>query len=145
MFERDAFHASLEFHDGDRLTFLEIVRSLDFDPPNPRPSQRALPRSWWKTASQTRVLAPRDKDARFRIPERGRDDVADGPVPTDRPSKHFHGSMLVRRKNSKGMLHYERSAKALREAVQKVWRKKIHLARWVNFVHTDRVTWRNRA
>jgi len=54
----------------------------------------------------------------------------------DRPdlAEHFYKSMFSKEKE--GVPYYERSAEALRDAVQELRRKKnISLKRWVNFVH----------
>ncbi|KAH9005581.1 CHAT domain-containing protein [Lactarius hatsudake] len=49
-------------------------------------------------------------------------------------ARHFYKSMLSKKKE--GIPYYERAAGALRDAVQKLRRKKrISLERWVNFVH----------
>ncbi len=52
----------------------------------------------------------------------------DGPV----LAKHFYKSMFYKKK--KGVPYYERSAEALRDAVQSLGRKKISLERRVGFV-----------
>ena len=51
-------------------------------------------------------------------------------------AKHFYKSMFKKGQKGKGVLYYERSAEALRDAVKKLRRKRgITLERWVNFVH----------
>ena len=49
-------------------------------------------------------------------------------------AKHFYASVFS--DNWKGALYYERTAEALRDAVQELRRrKKVTTERWVNFVH----------
>jgi hypothetical protein len=45
----------------------------------------------------------------------------------------FYKSILLR--DEPGVAYYERSAQALRDAVQNLRRKGVRLERWVNYVH----------
>jgi CHAT domain-containing protein len=127
------FDASFELHGADRLTLLEIVRSR-------LPSAEFAFLAACHTAELTEdsasdeglhlVAAMQYCGFRSAVGTMWAMADVDGPD----LAKHFYRSMFAKRK--KGIPHYERSAEALRDAVQKLRRKKrISLERWVNFVH----------
>ncbi|KAH9034008.1 CHAT domain-containing protein [Lactarius deliciosus] len=127
------FDAAFELHGDERLTLLEIVRSR-------LPTAEFAFLSACHTAELTEEsiadevlhLAAAVQYCGFRsvvgtmwamVDEDGRDSA-----------KHFYKSMFSGRESTAP--YYERSAKALRDAVRKLRRKKrISLERWVNFVH----------
>ncbi|KAI0298175.1 CHAT domain-containing protein [Multifurca ochricompacta] len=127
------FDASFELYGGERLTLLDIVRSQ-------LPAAEFAFLSACHTAELTDEsmsdealhLAAAMQYCGFRsvvgtmwamLDEDGRD-----------LSKHFYKSVFSRREG--GVPYYERSAKALRDAVKKLRRKRgMTLERWVNFVH----------
>ncbi len=127
------FDASFELHGGDRLTLLEIVRSR-------LPSAEFAFLAACHTAELTEASVPDEglhlvaamQYCGFRSAVGTMWAMAD----VDGPdlAKHFYKSMLSKKK--KGIPYYERAAEALRDAVQKLRRKKkISFERWVNFVH----------
>ena len=127
------FDASFELYGNDRLTLLEIVRSQ-------LPSAEFAFLAACHTAELTDesiadeglhlVAAMQYCGFRSVVGTMWAMADIDGPV----LAKHFYKSMFS--KNKKGIPYYERSAEALRDAVQKLRRKKkISLERWVNFVH----------
>jgi hypothetical protein len=127
------FDAAFELHGDERLTLLEIVRSH-------LPTGEFAFLSACHTAELTEEsiadevlhLAAAVQYCGFRsvvgtmwamVDEDGRD-----------LAKHFYKSMFSGRERSTP--YHERSAKALRDAVRKLRRKRrIGLERWVNFVH----------
>ncbi|KAH9170846.1 CHAT domain-containing protein [Lactarius sanguifluus] len=127
------FDAAFELHGDERLTLLEIVRSH-------LPTAEFAFLSACHTAELTGEsiadevlhLAVAVQYCGFRsavgtmwamVDEDGRD-----------LAKHFYKSMFSGRERAAP--YYERSAKALRDAVRKLRRKRrISLERWVNFVH----------
>ena len=128
------FDASFELHGDDRLTLLEIVRSRRL------PSAEFAFLAACHTAELTEdsvsdeglhlVAAMQYCGFRSAVGTMWAMADIDGPD----LAKHFYRSMFAKRK--KGIPYYERSAEALRDAVQKLRRKrKISLERWVNFVH----------
>ncbi|KAF8271614.1 CHAT domain-containing protein, partial [Lactarius quietus] len=129
------FDASFELHEGSRLTLLEIVRSH-------LPSAKFAFLSACHTAEITDEsiadeglhLAAAVRYCGFRSVVGTMWAMAD----TDGQdlSKHFYKSVFLNRTCHRGVPYYERSAKALRDAVKKMRRKRgITLERWVNFVH----------
>jgi CHAT domain-containing protein/tetratricopeptide (TPR) repeat protein len=127
------FDASFELHGADRLTLLEIVRSR-------LPSAEFAFLAACHTAELTEdsvsdeglhlVAAMQYCGFRSAVGTMWAMADVDGPD----LAKHFYRSMFAKRKKSTP--YYERSAEALRDAVQKLRRKKrISLERWVNFVH----------
>ncbi|KAI9433888.1 CHAT domain-containing protein [Lactarius indigo] len=127
------FDAAFELHGGERLTLLEIVRSH-------LPTAEFAFLSACHTAELTEEsiadevlhLAAAVQFCGFRsvvgtmwamVDEDGRD-----------LAKHFYKSMFSGRDIA--VPYHERSAKALRDAVRKLRRKRrISLERWANFVH----------
>ncbi|KAF8263683.1 CHAT domain-containing protein [Lactarius quietus] len=130
------FDASFELHEGSRLTLLEIVRSH-------LPSAEFAFLSACHTAELTDEsiadeglhLAAAVQYCGFRSVVGTMWAMAD----TDGQdlSKRFYKSVFSNRTGNRGVPYYERSAKALRDAVKKLRRKRgmITLERWVNFVH----------
>jgi CHAT domain-containing protein len=129
------FEASFELHKGDRLTLLEIVRSH-------LPAAEFAFLSACHTAELTDEsiadeglhLAAAVQYCGFRSVVGTMWAMAD----TDGQdlSKHFYKSVFSDSARQRGVPYYERSAKALRDAVKKLRRKRgITLERWVNFVH----------
>ncbi|KAH9025952.1 CHAT domain-containing protein [Lactarius pseudohatsudake] len=127
------FDASFKLHGGNRLTLLEIVRSR-------LPSAEFAFLAACHTAELTEASVPDEglhlvaamQYCGFRSAVGTMWAMADidGPDLT----RHFYKSMLSKKKE--GIPYYERAAEALRDAVQKLRRKKrISLERWVNFVH----------
>ena len=127
------FDASFELHGNDRLTLLEIVRSQ-------LPSAEFAFLAACHTAEMTDesvadeglhlVAAMQYCGFRSVVGTMWAMADIDGPV----LAKHFYKAMFSRK--NKGVPYYERSAEALRNAVQKLRRKKkISLERWANFVH----------
>ncbi|KAI9435659.1 CHAT domain-containing protein [Lactarius psammicola] len=129
------FEAGFELYEGERLTLLEIVRSR-------LPTAEFAFLSACHTAEVTEGsiddeglhLAAAVQYCGFRsvvgtmwemVDEDGRD-----------LAEHFYKALFSTSRRVQGVPYYERSAKALRVAVQKLRRKKrITLERWVNFVH----------
>ena len=129
------FDASFELHGGGRLTLLEIVRSH-------LPTAEFAFLSACHTAELTDEsiadeglhLAAAVQYCGFRSVVGTMWAMAD----TDGQdlSKHFYKSVFSDSSRRRGVPYYERSAKALRDAVKKLRRKRgITLERWVNFVH----------
>ena len=129
------FDASFELHGGGRLTLLEIVRSH-------LPTAEFAFLSACHTAELTDEsiadeglhLAAAVQYCGFRSVVGTMWAMAD----TDGKdlSKHFYKSVFSDSSRRRGVPYYERSAKALRDAVKKLRRKRgITLERWVNFVH----------
>ena len=129
------FDASFELHGSDRLTLLEIVHSH-------LPSAEFAFLAACHTAELTEgsvsdeglhlVAAMQYCGFRSAVGTMWAMADVDGPD----LAKHFYRSMFARRKKLNGVPYYERSAEALRDAVQKLRKKKrISLERWVNFVH----------
>ncbi|KAH8992715.1 CHAT domain-containing protein [Lactarius akahatsu] len=127
------FDASFELHGGDRLTLLEIVRSR-------LPSAEFAFLAACHTAELTEASVPDEglhlvaamQYCGFRSAVGTMWAMAD----IDGPdlARYFYKSMLSKKKE--GIPYYERAAEALRDAVQRLRRKKrISLERWVNFVH----------
>ncbi|KAF8259125.1 CHAT domain-containing protein [Lactarius quietus] len=128
------FDASLELH-GDNLTLLEIVRSQ-------LPDAELAFLSACHTAELTEDsvddeglhLAAAMQYCGFRSVVGTMWAMAD----TDGTdlSKHFYKAIFSKKADQNGVLHYERSARALQVAVKKLRGKRgISLERWVNFVH----------
>ncbi|KAH9055403.1 hypothetical protein EDB87DRAFT_1688265 [Lactarius vividus] len=120
-------------HGGDRLTLLEIVRSR-------LPSAEFAFLAACYTAELTEASVPDEglhlvaamQYCGFRSAVGTMWAMAD----IDGPdlARYFYKSMLSKKKE--GIPYYERAAEALRDAVQKLRRKRrISLERWVNFVH----------
>ena len=129
------FDASFELHGSDRLTLLEIVHSH-------LPSAEFAFLAACHTAELTEdsvsdeglhlVAAMQYCGFRSAVGTMWAMADVDGPD----LARHFYRSMFAKRKKLDGVPYYERSAEALRDAVQKLRRKKrISLERWVNFVH----------
>ncbi|KAI9438181.1 CHAT domain-containing protein [Lactarius indigo] len=127
------FDASFALHGNDRLTLLEIIRSR-------LPSAEFAFLAACHTAELTDesiadeglhlVAAMQYCGFRSVVGTMWAMADIDGPV----LAKHFYKAMFS--KKMKGIPYCERSAEALRDAVQKLRRKrKISLERWVNFVH----------
>ena len=127
------FDASFELYGGDRLTLLEIVRSR-------LPSAEFAFLAACHTAELTDesmadeglhlVAAMQYCGFRSVVGTMWAMADIDGPD----LARHFYKEMFSRKKQD--VPYYERSAEALRNAVQKLRRKrKISLERWVNFVH----------
>ena len=129
------FDASFELHGGSRLTLLEIVRSY-------LPTAEFAFLSACHTAELTDEsvadeglhLAAAVQYCGFRSVVGTMWAMAD--TDGEDLSKHFYKSVFSDSSRRRGVPYYERSAKALRDAVKKLRRKRgITLERWVNFVH----------
>ncbi|KAH9053584.1 CHAT domain-containing protein [Lactarius vividus] len=127
------FDASIKLHGNDRLTLLEISRSK-------------LPSAEFAFLAASHTAELTDESAADEglhlvtaIQYCGFRSVVGtmwAMTGTDRPDLvvHFYKSMFSEKKE--GVPFYERSAEALRNAVQELRRKEdISLERWVNFVH----------
>ncbi|KAI9458698.1 CHAT domain-containing protein [Russula earlei] len=127
------FDASFQLHDGQRLTLLELIRSQ-------LPAAEFAFLSACHTAEMTEgSFADEALHLTAAMQYCGFRSVVGtmwGVVDIDGPKlvEHFYRSMFSREEG--GIPYYERSAEALRDAVQGLRRKKgITLERWVNFVH----------
>ncbi|KAN0141051.1 CHAT domain containing protein [Lactarius tabidus] len=129
------FDASFELHKGGRLTLLEIVRSH-------LPAAEFAFLSACHTAELTDDsiadeglhLAAAVQYCGFRSVVGTMWAMADADGKD--LSKYFYKSVFSDSARRRGVPYYERSAKALRDAVKKLRRKRgITLERWVNFVH----------
>ncbi|KAF8265183.1 CHAT domain-containing protein [Lactarius quietus] len=120
------FDASFELHEGSRLTLLEIFAFLS--------ACHTAELTDESIADEGLHLAAAVQYCGFRSVVGTMWAMAD----TDGQdlSKHFYKSVFSNSTGHRGVPYYERSAKALRDAVKKVRRKRgITLERWVNFVH----------
>src|SRR6266702_2748749 len=129
------FDASFELHEGKRLTLLEIVRSH-------LPAAEFAFLSACYTAEITdESLADEGLHLAAAVQYCGFRSVVGtmwAMADTDGRdlSKHFYKSIFLDSAGRRGVPYYERSAKALRDAVKKLRRKRgITLERWVTFVH----------
>ncbi|KAI9433444.1 CHAT domain-containing protein [Lactarius psammicola] len=127
------FDASFKLHGNDRLTLLEIARSQ-------LPSAEFAFLAASHTAELTdESIADEGLHLVAAIQHCGFRSVVGtmwAMAGMDRLdlAEHFYKSMFS--KKNEGVPYYERSAEALRDAVQELRRKKnISLERWVNFVH----------
>jgi CHAT domain-containing protein len=126
------FEASFKLHENSRLTLLEIVRSR-------LPNAQFAFLSCCHTAEITQEsvadealhLTAAMQYCGFRSVVGTMWEMAD----TDGRdlAKNFYNSLFA--SQEAGVPYYERSAKALRDATQKLRRKRVNLERWVNFVH----------
>ena len=127
------FDASFKLHQGQRLTLLEIVRSQ-------LPSAEFAFLSACHTAELTEEsIADEGLHLSAAVQYSGFRSVVgtmwamadvDGQV----LAKHFYASVISEK--WEGVPYYERTAEALRDAVQELRRrKKVTTERWVNFVH----------
>jgi CHAT domain-containing protein len=127
------FDASFKLYQGKRLTLLDIIRSR-------LPSAEFAFLSACHTAELTEEsivdealhLSAAVQYSGFRSVVGTMWAMADddGPV----IAKHFYASVFSEK--WKGVPYYERTAEALRDAVQVLRRKKrVSTERWVNFVH----------
>ena len=127
------FDASFKLHQGQRLTLLEIIRSQ-------LPSAEFAFLSACHTAELTEEsIADEGLHLSAAVQYSGFRSVVgtmwamadiDGQV----LAKHFYASVFSEKRE--GVPYYERTAEALRDAVQELRRrKKVTTERWVNFVH----------
>jgi len=127
------FEASFKFRDDNRLTLLDIVRSrLPTAEFALLSACHAAELTDGSIADEALHLTAAVQYCGFRSVVGTMWAIAD----TDGRdlAEHFYESMFFGKDES--MPHYERSAKALRDAVQKLRREKqVSLERWVNFVH----------
>jgi CHAT domain-containing protein len=127
------FDASFKLHQGECLTLLEIIRSR-------LPSAEFAFLSACHTAELTEEsISDEGLHLTAAVQYSGFRSVVgtmwamadpDGPF----LAKHLYGSLFSERRE--GVPYYERTAKALRDAVQVLrLKKKVPLERWVNYVH----------
>ncbi|KAH9967545.1 CHAT domain-containing protein [Russula dissimulans] len=128
------FDASFKLHDGKRLTLLDLIRSQ-------LPSAEFAFLSACHTAEITEgSIADEALHLTAAMQYCGSRSVVGtmwGMADVDGPElvEHFYKSMFSRKESD--VPYYERSAEALRDAVQMLRRNKkgLRLERWVNFVH----------
>ena len=129
------FEASFKLHAGSRLTLLDIVRSRLPDAEFALLSCcHAAEITEDSVADEALHLTAAMQYCGFRSVVGTMWAMAD----TDRRdlAKSFYGSLFSSRETN--VPYYERSAHALRDATQKLRRKRgMELERWVNFVHYD--------
>ncbi|KAI9509688.1 CHAT domain-containing protein [Russula earlei] len=126
------FDASFQLHDGKRLTLLDLIRSQ-------LPTAEFAFLSACHTAEMTEgSIADEALHLTAAMQYCGFRSVvgtmwgmadADGPELVD----HFYKSMFSNK--HAGTPYYERSARALRDAVRRLRKNGVPLERWVNFVH----------
>ncbi|KAI9510785.1 CHAT domain-containing protein [Russula earlei] len=127
------FDASFQLHEGQRLTLLDLIRSQ-------LPTAEFAFLSACHTAEMTEgSIADEALHLTAAMQHCGFRSVVGtmwGMADADGPGlvEHFYKSMFSNKES--GIPYYERSAEALRDAVQQLRRKKrMNLERWVNFVH----------
>ncbi|KAI9509772.1 CHAT domain-containing protein [Russula earlei] len=126
------FEASFQLHDGKRLTLLDLVRSQ-------LPSAEFAFLSACHTAEMTEgSIADEALHLTAAMQHCGFRSVVGtmwGMADDDGPElvKHFYKSMFSSKQE--GTPYYERSARALRDAVRRLRKNRVSLERWVNFVH----------
>ena len=137
---RRPFDAGFELHGNKRLTLLDIVRSRLPAAEFAFLSCHTAEFTERSSAEEGLNLAAAVQNCGFRsvVGTMWATPMAnqDGPDLT----KHFYKSMFPKKEKGKEkgvpVLHYKRSAGALRDAVKKLRKKRgITLERWVNFVH----------
>jgi len=132
---KNPFHAGFELHGNERLTLLDIVRSH-------LPAAEFAFLAACHTAEMTEGssaeeglhLAAAVQYCGFRSVVGTMWAMAnqDGPD----MARHFYQSMFPKKEKGGPVPYYKRSAKALRDAVKKLRKKRgITLERWVNYVH----------
>ncbi|KAI9509776.1 CHAT domain-containing protein [Russula earlei] len=126
------FEASFQLHNGKRLTLLDLVRSQ-------LPSAEFAFLSACHTAEMTEgSIADEALHLTAAMQHCGFRSVVGtmwGMADDDGPElvKHFYKSMFSSKQE--GTPYYERSARALRDAVRRLRKNRVSLERWVNFVH----------
>ncbi|KAI9509759.1 CHAT domain-containing protein [Russula earlei] len=126
------FEASFRLHDGERLTLLDLIRS-------PLPAAEFAFLSACHTAEMTEgSIADEALHLTAAMQYCGFRSVVGtmwGMADDDGPElvKQFYKSMFSSKRA--GTPYYERSARALRDAVRRLRKNRVPLERWVNFVH----------
>ncbi|KAI9460731.1 CHAT domain-containing protein [Russula earlei] len=126
------FEASFQLHNGKRLTLLDLIRSQ-------LPSAEFAFLSACHTAELTEgSIADEALHLTAAMQHCGFRSVVGtmwGMADDDGPElvKYFYKSMFSRKQE--GIPYYERSARALRDAVRRLRKNRVPLERWVNFVH----------
>ncbi|KAI9509763.1 CHAT domain-containing protein [Russula earlei] len=126
------FEASFQLHNGKRLTLLDLIRS-------PLPTAEFAFLSACHTAELTEgSIADEALHLTAAMQYCGFRSVVGtmwGMADDDGPElvKHFYKSMFSSKQE--GTPYYERSARALRDAVRRLRKNRVSLERWVNFVH----------
>jgi CHAT domain-containing protein len=128
------FDASFQLHDGKRLTLLELMRSqLPFAEFAFLSACHTAEMTEGSIADEALHLTAVMQYCGFRSVV----GTVWGMADEDGPElvKHFYKSMFSAKESGNQTPYYERTAKALRDAVQQLRKPGLRLERWVNFVH----------